>query len=130
MIAFTQDVTPPAAPGNNATVTLYEQGSESPQPFIRPLRVLINFLSVDQASATNGLKAYAKYTSSGSWRQVDFNSTMPATVGASSAGVDNIHDFDVAPYKFFKVEYTAGATGPSTWELIITKVYGSRDTGT
>lgn len=129
MLAAALDVTPPAAPTSGATVVLYTQGSESPQPFIRPMRVTINFLSVDQASAANGLKAYAKSTSAGTWRQLDFNATMPVAIAASSAGVDDIHDFDVVPYKYFKVEYTAGATPPSTWELIIQQIYGSRDTG-
>ena len=108
----------PSAPTAGATVTMFDSSAAFSKKMMRTVdctRVQVNFLSVDVASATNGLKAYGSSDGGTNWDQVDLNGTMPATVAASTSGQDNSHDFWVAKYDDFKVTYTCGTTGVSTW---------------
>lgn len=93
------------------------------------IRVIITFYSVNQASAALGLKAYASSDGGVTWDQVDFNSTMPVTAAATSAGVDHRHDFDVVGYLGFRVTYTAGVVASTVWRMSAVGLRGIRDSG-
>ena len=122
----------PAAPSNNDTVVLYNSAANGRKHGLALngiTRVIINFISVNQASANDGFKAYASIDGGANWYPVDFDGTMPATVAATSAGVDARHDFDTTGYLDLKFEYTAGATAPTTWIVSAVAIRGIRDTG-
>lgn len=121
-------VTAPAAPGNNATVKLFDSttmfGGEACDAIAQfgITRVEVSFLSVNQASAANGLVPSSSSNGGSNWDQTEAG----ATVNASVAGTVETHDYAVDRYKDFKLEYTAGATGPTTWRVTIKAVCGQR----
>lgn len=121
-------ITPPAAPGNNATVKLIDTttmfGNEAADviSLFGISRFEVSFLSVNQASAANGLKPYLSSDAGTNWDQSDAGITVAATV----AGTINTYDYAVDRGKDFKLEYTAGATGPTTWRITIKAIVGQR----
>ncbi len=125
-VALVRRAPSPTAPGASATIVLHQHGVPGDSGW--PWRVIVNFLNISHASAASGLKAYTRWHERGTWRQVDYDATMPATVGASVANVDDTRDFETATYPYFKLEYTSG-TAPTTWEVIVVLVYGDRGTG-
>ena len=128
----TVSFTPPAAPGNNATVKLFDSttmlGNE-PAKMLRTLginRIEVAFLSVNQASAASGLRSYASSNDGTNWDETQAAISIPAT----TAGVVNTYDYPVDSYDDFKLEYTAGATGPTTWRVSIKGIVGKRAVST
>lgn len=126
----------PAAPGNAATVVLFNSvvafGAQQMRHVGLDMVELI-MLALDQASAASGLKAYGS-KKGGAFFQMSFpdqsgTATMPKTYAALAAGSNYQDMFDVSGLDDFKLEYTAGATGPtdvSGWSPIITGYFNSR----
>lgn len=127
----------PAAPGNGATIILactapkvVTGGTGITQPVNLPRgpscvdAIELVFLANDQASATNGIRLYAR-DENGTWREVDckddngaatIGSASPQAVAALSAGQERRLLIDVSRYpRGAAVEYTAGGTGPTAW---------------
>lgn len=120
--------TPPAAPGNNATVKLFDSttmlGNE-PAKMLAVLginRIEVSFLSVDQASAALGLRSYASSNNGTNWDETQ----AAIAVGATVAGTVNTFDYPVDRFDDFKLEYTAGASGPTVWRVSIKGIVGKR----
>lgn len=125
-------VGPPAAPGNNALVKLFDSttmfGAEACKAISNfgMSRLEVSFLSVNQASAALGLIPYASSNGGTNWDQTATGLSIPA----SSAGTVSTFDYDIDIYDDFKLEYTAGATGPTTWRLTIKVICGQRAVAT
>lgn len=121
-------VTAPAAPGNNATVklldttTMFGETWSKVIPSMGLSRVVVAFLSVNQASAANGLKAYSSSNGGTNWDQIELGTNVPASVAGSTQQEDLVIDL----FDDFKLEYTAGATGPTTWRVTIKVICGQR----
>lgn len=122
---------PPSAPGNAATVVLFSSVSAFGPKMMRMLgldMVELVLLALDQASAANGLKAYGSDDGGTTWYQMSFPSsagtaTMPVTLAALAAGSNHQQMFEVAGLNDFKLEFTAGATGPTAgtgWVPVVT----------
>jgi hypothetical protein len=128
----TIDIGPPAAPGNNATVTLFDSttmfGGEPCNAInlFKINRVSVTFLSVNQASAASGLRSYASSDKGTNFDETQAALSIPATV----AGVVNTYDYPVDGYDDFRLTYTAGATGPTTWRISIKAIVGQRQVAT
>ena len=118
----------PAAPGAGQTIVLYRHDCFGLGARSRPMRVVVDFVRLSHASASNGLRAYTKYSPGGSLREVKFGGLLPYTVPATTGDDDEVHDFEVATYPYFEVQFTANSA-PTTWELVITKIFGVRDRG-
>jgi len=91
--------------------------------------VEIVWLENDQASNANGIHLYAMKKDTATWREVDCkddNGVAQIGVGAPQAvpvlatPAERRILIDVARYSGFAVEYTAGATGPTSWDGTIT----------
>lgn len=127
----------PAAPGNNATVVLFSSVSAFGAKMMRTLgldMVELILLALDQASAASGLKAYGSKDGGVTYYQMSFpngagTATMPVTLAALSAGQNHQQMFEVAGLDDFKLEFTAGATGPTDvtgWVPVVTGHFNSR----
>jgi hypothetical protein len=125
-------VTPPAAPGNNATVTLFDTTTMFGETWSKVIsalnmsRVSVSFLSLDQASAANGLVPAASSNGGTNWDQTQAG----ITIAASVAGTVNTYDFDIDIYDDFRLRYTAGGTGPTVWRITIKVLCGQRTVAT
>lgn len=119
------EVAPPAAPGNNATVILFDSTRFYTNGIARAnmSRVIVTFSSVNQDSAVAGLIPYSSVNGGTNWDQAEAGVQITA---ASTSGTVNTHDYAVDRYKDFKLEYTAGATGPTVWRVSIKVVHGQR----
>lgn len=113
----------PPAPGANETITLYEHSVPDSGTIQHPTFVMINFLRIDQPSATNGLRAYGRARKDGTLREVTLDG-LPSTVPASPAADDDIREFYCLPYPHFVVKFTQSATPAGLWEVVITQVFG------
>ncbi len=118
----------PAAPGDAATVTLFNSttmfGGEAcaALSLFKISRVIVTFLSINQASAANGLVPSASSNDGANWDQTETG----ITVAASVAGSVETHDFAVDRFRDFKLLFTAGATGPTTWRVTVCAIVGQR----
>lgn len=121
-------VAPPAAPGNNATVTLFDSTQVFGKKMMRTLgigRVHLSFTGLDQASAASGLAGYQSGDGGVNWDPFAFGysgsatGTLPATVAAATASDSSTFDIFVGVSDDVKFTFTAGATGPSTWRPVI-----------
>ena len=122
-------IKPPAAPGNGATVKLFDSTELASVigPSLRHINATllsIIFLGLDQASATDGLKVYGSIDRGANWKSMDMDSTFPATVAVVADPGDTRYKVTLDGLDDCKVEYTAGGTGPSVWNLSITLVTG------
>lgn len=126
----------PAAPANGATIVLWSSCSPSAgvngafgPKMMRMLDMTmleIKFIQhATNASAANGLKPYVSQDGGTTWLQTDFAGTMPVQVAALAANATKEYKFVVTDINDFKVEYTAGATAPTTWALNITGIFGA-----
>ena len=90
----------------------------------------------DHASAANGLRAY--YTNDGgtTWHETDvkgiddaatIGSGHPIQVPALSSGQEWAEVFHVGRYRGFALEYTAGSTPPTAWDVTVSVVYVSKE---
>ena len=90
----------------------------------------------DHASATNGVRAY--YTNDGgtTWHETDvkgiddaatIGSGHPIQVPALSSGQEWAEVFHVGRYRGFALEYTAGSTPPTAWDVTVSVVYVSKE---
>jgi len=113
----------PAAPGNNATVTLFDSTVTFPAGLQAScIRfVTIDFTNLDQASATAGLKGYKSVDRGLNWREDDFG----AVLGVQIPTGDTTVKIYVGSAQHVKITLTAGATGPSAWYVNITADSGS-----
>ncbi len=112
----TVEVGTPAAPGNNATVVLFNSTrmnggtTDGKTPgWIRNNNVTwyeVAFLSVDHDSAANGLKVYSSSDGGANWDQIETGMTRLATVAGT-----------VDTYRWYVGQYTAGAAGPTVWRV-------------
>lgn len=128
----TVSFTPPSAPGNGATVKLFDSttmlGNEAAK-MLRTLginRIEVAFLSVNQASAALGLRSYASSDNGANWDETQAAIALAAT----SSGTVATYDYPVDSYDDFKLEYTAGATGPTTWRVSVKGIVGKRTVAT
>ena len=139
--------TPVAAPGNAATIILANWSSvpkvptgaaatvnpvEKPRdlPTNDVVAVELVWIQNDQASAANGVRLYALASDKTTFREVDckddngiatIGSAAPQAVPVLSAGQERRILVVVARYPFGGViEYTAGATGPTNWDVLVT----------
>lgn len=131
----------PAAPGNNATILLFNShpkivsgGTAVTRPSLQRLAGIGSFdtreleaLEVawhrnDQASAANGVRAYTTDDGGVTWFETDLKSdTNAATIGSGAAiqvpilavGAEWRETFIISHLQGFAIEYTAGATGPT-----------------
>jgi len=124
----------PAAPGNAATATIFNSITAFGANQMRTLGLSmleVTWHLLDQASATNGFKAYTSNNGS-TWTQTDLKddsgtATMPVTVAALSS-TQIQYRFPVSGFKDFKLEWTAGATGPTAstgWQLTVVGHFGA-----
>ena len=125
----TVHLTTPAAPGNNATAVLFDStqplGTTGEKHWLARQSIAyfeVSFLSVNQASAANGLKFYASSDGGTNWDQIEAGITIAAT----TSGVVDTYRRYIGCYTDFKAEYTAGATGPTTWRVAVTLTRGDR----
>lgn len=108
----------PAAPGNNATVTLFD----SPTMLAGGLQqngvrfITVDFANLDQASAVAGLRGYKSIDKGASWLEADFDVSLPLQIAAGDTTVK----IYVGSAEDAKLTYTAGAVGPSAWNVTIT----------
>ena len=130
------EIAAPAAPGNGATITLVDTTKWSPGgvdttksmkviPVMGINRIIVTFLSIDQASAANGLVGYGSSNGGTNFDQIQAG----ATVNVTSAAVQAF-DYLVDPYDDVRILYTAGATGPTVWRVTIKAIVGQRHVGT
>src|SRR6185312_15893499 len=90
-------------------------------------RLVVTFSSVNQDSAAAGLIPYSSTNGGTNWDQAEAGVQITA---ASTSGTVNTHDYAIDRYKDFKLEYTAGATGPTTWRVSIKLICGQRSSVT
>lgn len=118
----------PAAPGNNATAVIFNSatqlGSGKNLRSLQVVMVELTWFLLDQASAANGLKFYASIDAGTNWRQCSLpddtgTATMPVSVAALAASTNHTFRFVTTQFNDVKIEWTAGATGPTAttgWE--------------
>lgn len=124
-------IKPPAAPGNGATVTLFDSAAMFYPKCLRPLNAAmleVTFNNLDQSSAANGLVSYTSVDSPAAYVQNNMKDdngvdTMPQTISATDD--PRTYRFVLSPFDDFQLKYTAGATGPSVWKLTIALHCGS-----
>jgi len=127
--------TAPAVPGDGATITIWNSITAFGRSHMlrmtkmSMLQVLF-ILHGTNASAASGLKPYCSTDGGTNWRLMDFKdasavATMPVQVAALAAGANKRYAFEITDVDDFKLEYTAGATAPTTWELEVTGIFGS-----
>lgn len=120
----------PAAPANNATVSLFDSTVAFGAGVMRALNLTsldFNFVLLDQASAANGFKIYTSDNGGTDWYQLSYPdstpaATMPKTIAAVAADSNTLETFDVTPLNEVKVTFTAGATGPTSgsgWKVVV-----------
>ena len=120
-------VKPPAAPGNNGTAILFDSTTMLGGEAYKGLRInqidriIVSFLSVDQASAAAGLKNFASSDNGANWDPVAAGVATIITAGAVQQS-----DFPVQGYDDYRITWLAGATGPTVWRLSIQCVCGQR----
>lgn len=128
------DLSPPSTPASGATVTLFNStyGPGSTTAIYKAgvarlglTRVMVSFYSVSHAAASGGLKWYGSSDGGSNWDQIEAGTDVPA----SSAGVVQTEDFDAAPYRDVKLEYTASANTYTTWRVGVKLVRGDRVVG-
>ena len=113
-------LSPPAVPANNGTVTLFDSTVSFPGG-LRMWgigRVKLTLPSLSQASATNGLIGYISGDKGLTWNPCALTSTgssavLPATVAADTGANSAAYDIFVGPYADVKITFAAGATAPS-----------------
>jgi hypothetical protein len=128
------DLSPPSTPASGATVVLFNStfgstttNGTSPAGVARLglTRVMVTFYSVSHDAAANGLKFYGSSNGGTSWDQIETGTSVPASV----AGSTQTEDYDVAPYRDVKLEYTASANTYTTWRVGVKLVRGDRVVG-
>lgn len=130
------DIAPPAAPGNGATISLVDTTKWSPGgidttksmkviALMGISRIVVSFLSVDQASAASGLIAYGSSNGGTNFDQIQAGATVNATSSAAQ-----VFDYEVDAYDDVKIAYTAGGTGPTVWRVTIKAIVGQRHVAT
>lgn len=126
----------PSAPGNNASVDLFNSVTAFGGGMMRMLgldMVEISFHLLDQASATNGLKLSTSTDKGVTWTQSTVpddagTATMPLTVSSLAANAQRSYRFVVSGYPDVKITYTAGATGPTAttgWGVSVVGYFGA-----
>jgi hypothetical protein len=118
----------PAAPGNNATVTLFDSTVTFSKMGLQAnqiTRIRFDFAGLNQASATNGLVGYKSSDKGATWHPCSFAyngslATLPATVAADTGSDSSSYDIAIASASDVKFTFTAGATGPTVWAPVIT----------
>jgi hypothetical protein len=125
----------PTAPGNNATILLFNTHPKQVggagtmfQPSLQGLQqvriaaIHCRWLLNNQASAANGLRVYALRRDGVNWSEIDLkNDANAPTIGAAApvqvpvtaAGAEWRETLVVSHCRGVAVEYTAGATGPT-----------------
>lgn len=124
-------IAPPSAPGNNATVTLFDSvtmmGSGKQLRYLNATLLEVTFNSLDQDSAASGLKSYTSTDSGTNWiENLMRDDSGTATMGATISATDDprTYRFVLSSFEDFRLRYTAGATGPSAWGLSIVLHFG------
>jgi hypothetical protein len=112
----------PLAPGNNATVTLFDSTNLFPGGLQAAGIgfVTIDFTNLDQASAAAGLKGYKSVDRGANWREDDFGGVLGVQIPAG----DTIVKVYVGSAEHAKITFTAGATGPSAWYVTVVSSSG------
>lgn len=123
------DIAPPAAPTLNQLLVLLNTATWTGGPMkVIPVmgisRIIVTFLSINQASQAAGVKAYASSDGGTNWDQVGAG---VATIITASA--EQKFDYPVDGYSDFKVEYQAG-TAPTVWRVSIKAIIGQRQATT
>ena len=117
----------PAAPGNNATVTLVDTTAIFGKSGLRMNgihRVCMSFPGLDQDSAASGLKGYSSPDHGANWYPCTFApsgdpAALPLTVAAATVSDFTSYDVDVTTHDDVKFTFTAGATGPTVWAPVL-----------
>lgn len=119
---------PPAAPGNNATIDIWNSVTAFGPKMMRVLgmtELQVMFLRLDQSSAASGFVAQCSTDGGATWRGMDFSSTMPKQITLLAANTNDVETFDVTMVDDFRLQYTASGTGPSVWDLVISGIFGA-----
>lgn len=123
----------PAIPTTGATIVLWDSTvalGAGRMKLCRMTMLEILFVRLlTTGSAANGLVPYCSTDLGANWRGMDFKdssatATMPVAVAALAAGANKLFSFVINNVDDFKVEFTAQATVPATWELIVTGTFG------
>ena len=130
----TSRIAAPAAPAASATVSLYDSTLVHGPKQMRTQnvsQVIVSFLNISHASATNGLVATQSSDGGTNWDPAVFANpstgvaTMPLTVGATTTGLDGGYCFDVHEFDDFKLAYTNSNNTLTMWRVIVEVVYGA-----
>jgi hypothetical protein len=125
----TIEVSPPAAPGIGATITLFDTttmfGGEAWNVIaaMNMSRVVVTFSSLSHDSAAAGLLSQESTNGGANW---DTTETGVQITAASTVGAGNTHDYAIDRFKDFRLTYTNGGTLPTTWRVSIKVICGDR----
>lgn len=107
----------PAAPGNGATVTLFDStamlAGGLQQNAVR--FVVVDIVNLDVASAALGIRGYESWNHGATWEEADFDVPLPVQAAIG----DTLVKIFVGAAPDVKLTYTADAAGPSTWHVSI-----------
>lgn len=121
----------PAAPGNNATATLYDSTADPGTGTTgrrvgygaRFRRILVS-VRADQSTATNGYVYQESDDGGTNWITVNNSGTGETLTGGTDYSRDHLRT-----RKDFRITWTASATGPSVFRGGVTLVRGERSSG-
>jgi hypothetical protein len=118
----------PAAPGNGATVPLFDSTvtfSKMGLAANQVTRIRFDFAGLNQPSAASGLAGFKSSDKGKTWFPCKFaynggTALLPATVSADTGSDSNSYDIFIGGAADVKFTFTASATGPTVWNPIIT----------
>jgi hypothetical protein len=129
----TMQIAAPTAPASGATAVLFNSETMFGVGVMRQLGLSLLELTwarLSHVSGTNGLKAYVKTTSGGTWREStmpddDGIATMPVTISAVTTSAVESERFVVNDLVEFKLEYTNSANTLTSWEVSIVATFNA-----
>jgi len=120
----------PAAPGNAATITLFDStamvtgtagGNRNWLSLNNINRVRVAFANLSHASAANGLKAQYSHDGGTTWLDGEASGQTVAV-----AAYVQTFDFACEAMSDMRLRYENGATQPTTWQVEIDCISGDR----
>lgn len=131
-------ISAPPAPGNNATVVLFDSTKMPGAGMLSAMqiqRIKLDFNGLNQPSAASGLKGYKSDNGGANWYQCAFSlagsgATLPQTVAADTGTDSTSYDIFIGSARDVKIEFTASGTGPTIWPRTITLQAGMPQSST